>query len=183
VCKLSPDATILNDYKGWTRWEKWKDNPSPYEKRVLLWPKVEKEKSIVAKRELQRDVFGKAFNELSNVGKWNVHVDEGLYVCNPSYLNLANELGMLHAMGRSSKLTITTLTQRPSHLPLILYSSASHAFIGRTREAVDTKRLSELGGRESGRELQGRISAQGRHDFLWVPVATDGDPELVNLKK
>lgn len=183
VCKLTPDQTILDDYKGWTRWENWKKNPSPFEKRVLLWPKVEKEKTIAAKRALQADVFGKAFNELSNVGKWNVHVDEGLYVCNPGYLNLANELGMLHAMGRSSKLTITTLTQRPSHLPLILYSSASHAFIGRTREAVDTKRLSELGGRESGRELQGRISAQGRHDFLWVPVATDGEPELVNLKK
>jgi energy-coupling factor transporter ATP-binding protein EcfA2 len=182
VCKLGKDETIMNDYKGFTRWKDWKKNPSKHENKVLLWPDTDKEKGD-AKLELQRDVFGKTFDNLLDVGKWNLHVDEGLYVCDPTYLGMSRKLALLHAMGRSSKLTITTLTQRPSHLPLIIYSSASHAFIGRTREQIDNKRLSELGGRNSAKELSSRINSQGRHDFLWVPVATDGEPETVNLAR
>lgn len=182
VCKLSPDATILNDYKGWTRWKKWKKRPSPHENKILLWPDTTKCKTMREALDLQKQVFGEALDALSQTGKWTLHVDEGLYVCNSQYLNFSQELAILHAMGRSSKLTIVTLTQRPSHLPLIIYSSASHAFIGRTRENVDLKRLSELGSRQSAKELSGRINQQGRHDFLWLPVAPDWEPETVNLR-
>ncbi|HWV44728.1 MAG TPA: hypothetical protein VN039_01695, partial [Nitrospira sp.] len=115
-------------------------------------------------------------------GKWTLHVDEGLYVCHPSYLGLSDELAMSHALGRSSGLTLITLAQRPANLPLILYGSASHAFVGRTRQASDNKRLSQLGGRHSARELGDRIAGQGRHDFLWVPVAPDWEPETMNLR-
>lgn len=182
VCKLRPDQTILDDYKGWTRWKKWKKNPAPHENRVLLWPDL---KGLPAREALplQREIFQEALDELSKVGKWTVHVDEGLYVASPTFLNMSHDLAMLHALGRSSKLTMITLTQRPSHLPLIIYSSASHAMIGRAREQTDVKRLSELGGKQSAKELAARIDAQGRHDFLWVPVAPDWEPETVNLRR
>jgi len=182
VCKLTPDQTILDDYAGWTRWTTWKKRPSPHENRVLLMPDTSKEKTIPAMKRVQREVFAEAMDSLSKSGKWTLHVDEGLYMCSPSFLNLGDELGMLHAMGRSSNLTIITLAQRPSHIPLIIYSSASHAFIGRTRETVDLKRLAELGGRQSAKELHGRIDAQEKHDFLWVPVGPDWDAEPFNLK-
>lgn len=183
VCKLTPDPTIMKSYKGWTRWKEMKKRPSPHENRVLLWPDTSKEKTIRGKRAIQQDVFGHAMDRLADIGKWTLHVDEGLYVCAREYLGLSDELAMLHAMGRSSKLTIMTLAQRPSHLPLIIYSSASHAFLGRAREHVDLKRLSELGGRESAKELSRRIDSQGKHDFLWVPVAPDWEAETVNLRK
>lgn len=188
VCKLTADRTILEDYKGWTRWDgdaasvaRKIRNPSRHENKILLWPKTEKVKGLRDKEALQIEVFKRAIDELSDKGKWTLHVDEGLYVCDPKFLNMSKELAMLHAMGRSSGLTIITLTQRPSHLPLIIYGSAAHAFIGRTREQMDNKRLAELGGRNSAKELSARINGQGRHDFLWVPVATDGEPETVNL--
>lgn len=183
VCKLRPDATILRDYKGFVRWKEWRKRPAPHENKVLLWPDTDKAKTMRHALEIQKNVFGEAMDGLSQVGKWTVHVDEGLYFCNPAFLNLSQELAMLHALGRSSKLTMITLTQRPSHLPLIIYSSASHAMIGRTRENVDLKRLSELGSRESAKSLAGRINAQGRHDFLWLPVAPDWEPETVNLRR
>lgn len=183
VCKPKPDATIINDYKGWVRWEKWKKRPSPHENKVLLWPNTDKAKSTREILDIQRDVFSDMMDGLMKVGKWNVHVDEGLYVCSSSFLNMADDLAMLHAIGRSSKLTITTLAQRPSHLPLIIYSSASHAMIGRAREATDVKRLSELGAKTSAKELSARINSQGRHDFLWIPVAPDWEPETVNLRQ
>lgn len=183
VCKLTPDETIVKDYAGWTRWKRWKKNPGPHENRVLLMPDLEKVKGIENKRLLQKAVFAEAMDALVEAGKWTVHIDEGLYVCDPQFMNLGKELAMMHYMGRSSKLTIVTLTQRPAHLPLVIYSSASHAMIGRNREQADLKRLSELGGKQSAKDLQGMIDQQGRHDFLWVPVAPDWDPETVNTRQ
>lgn len=183
VAKFQPDETITQDYKGWTRWSHWKRNPSPHENRVLLWPDVTKAPTITEKRGIQREVFRTAMDRLADIGKWTIDFDEGLYMCSPSFMGLADEVAMLHAMGRSSKLTIITKMQRPSNVPLIVYGSASNAFIGRTRQDSDLKRLAELGGREDARKLQGTISQLGRHDFLWIPVAEDWQPELVNLKR
>lgn len=182
ICKLTTDKTILTDYKGWTRWKEWKKRPSPHENRVLLWPDTSKAKSIGEALAIQKEVFGKALDALLKDGKWTVDFDEGLYMCDPQFLNFKQEIAVLHALGRSSNITLVTKMQRPSNVPLIVYGSASHAFIGRTREAVDLKRLSEMGAKTDSRELAARISGQGRHDFLWVPVAPDWEPETVNLR-
>lgn len=177
------DPTIVNDYKGFERWKKWKKRPSSWERRVLLWPDVRKAKGDKdAILEIQEEVFSEAFAGINDAGKWTVQIDEGLYTVSPTFLNKSADLAMAHAIGRSGELTMVTLTQRPSHLPLILYGSASHAFVGRTREQSDLKRLSELGAREGARALGDRISGQGRHDFLWIPVAPDWPAETVNLK-
>lgn len=177
------DATLEQDYKGWTRWSHWKKNPSPHENKILLWPDITKTKTVAEGRALQKEVFSEAIAGLWRVGKWTVDFDEGLYMCDPKFMGMADDIAMLNALGRSEGLTIVTKMQRPSNVPLIVYGSASNAFIGRTRQDVDLKRLSELGGRSSAKELQGRISALGRHDFLWIPVSEDWEPETVNLRK
>ena len=182
VAKLRPDKTIVDEYHGWTRWTHWKNRPGVHENRVLLWPDTDKMNGRAAIQH-QKQVFLEAFDKLAKTGKWTVQVDEGLITASPTFLGLAPELAMAHALGRSSNLTMVTCAQRPAHLPLILYSSASHAFIGRTREQADLKRLSELDGRDSAKELAAKISKQGRHDFLWVPVAPDWPPESMNLKR
>lgn len=183
VAKPGEDRTVSEDYKGWTKWERWKKNPSPHENRVLLWPDISKAKTTDEIKQIQREVFGEAISALIRVGKWTVDFDEGLYMCSPVYMNMADDVAMLHAIGRSLRLTIVTKMQRPSNVPLIIYGSASNAFIGRTRQDTDLKRLAELGGRVSAKDLQGRISQLGRHDFLWIPVAEDWPAETVNLKK
>jgi energy-coupling factor transporter ATP-binding protein EcfA2 len=176
------DETIITEYKGYDRWKDWRKRPRSYDNKILLWPDVRKAKGNKdAILDIQRKVFQKAFDGINDAGKWTVQVDEGLYTTNPQFLGMSDDLAMAHAIGRSGRLTMVTLTQRPSHLPLILYGSASHAFVGRTREASDQKRLAELGAREGGKELANRIADQGRHDFLWIPVAPDWPAERVNL--
>lgn len=182
VCKPRTDPTIEQDYKSFKRWKTWKRSPSKHDNAVLLWPDTSKAKTLKEIREIQRDVFSDALDRLANIGLWTIDIDEGLYMTSPEFMGFSQEIAMLHAVGRSSKLTMITKMQRPSHVPLILYGSASHAFIGRTRERVDTKRLSEIAGRASASELGDRIASQGRHDFLWVPVAPDWEPETINLK-
>lgn len=183
AAKMTADPTLVNDYKGFTRWDSWKKNREALDQKVLLWPDLSKEKTITGMRDKQREIFTEAINRISKVGKLTVHFDEGLYMTSPAFMNLADEIALLHQQGRSSKTTVITLTQRPAHLPLVIYSSASHAFVGRAREQADQKRLAELGGKESSRELAARMGAQGRHDFLWVPVAADWDAEPINLAR
>lgn len=177
------DETITRDYADFTRWKRWK-KPGLLDRKILLWPDVSKAKGnrdqIV---EIQREVFNEAFDAINHVGRWTVQIDEGLYTTSPTFLGKAADVAMSHAIGRSGGLTMVTLTQRPAHLPLILYGSASHAFVGRTRELSDLKRLAELGGREGSRELAGRVSGLERHDFLWVPVAPDWPSERMNLRE
>ena len=183
VCKPQQDETIRRDYKSFTRWKSWKKRPTRNDNAVLLWPDTSKANSLREIREIQREVFGEALDQLGKVGKWTVDFDEGLYMTSPEFMGYSSEIAMLHALGRSSDLTLITKMQRPSHVPLILYGSASHAFIGRTRERVDTKRLAELAGRNSASELGDRIASQGKHDFLWIPVAPDWEPETLDLAK
>lgn len=176
------DETITNDYKGFARWKKWHKRPSSWEKRILLQPDLRKAKGNKDEiLRIQGEVFSEAFDGINHAGHYTVQIDEGLYTVSPTFLGMSGDLAMAHAIGRAGRLTMVTLTQRPSHLPLILYGSASHAFVGRTREAADQKRLAELGSREGGKILANRIADQGRHDFLWIPVAPDWPAETVNL--
>lgn len=178
------DPTIVEEYKDFERWKYWKKRPASWERRVLLWPDVSKANGD--KREIiriQKEIFQEAFNGINKDGHYTVQVDEGLYATHPSFLGMADDLAMAHAIGRSGRLTMVTLVQRPSHLPLILYGSAAHAFVGRTREATDQKRLAEMGAREGARELGKRIADQGRRDFTWIPVAPDWPAEHLNFKE
>jgi len=176
------DETITKDYADFTRWKTWKRNPSSFDRKILLWPDVSRAKGErTAILDIQKQVFGDAFAGINGSGKYTVQIDEGLYTVHPQFLGMSGELSMSHAIGRSGELTMVTLAQRPSHLPLLLYGSASHAFVGRTREAADKRRLAELGSLEGSNDLSHRIANQGRHDFLWVPVAEGWPAEKVNL--
>lgn len=184
VFKPIDDPTILKEYAGWERWKSWKKNPSTWERKVLMWPDTSKAKgNKSAILDIQKSAFSKAFDGINARGRWTVQFDDGLYLVSPSFLGMADELAMSHAIGRSGDITAVTLTQRPSHLPLILYGSASHAFVGRTREQTDQKRLAELGSMEGAKALAGRIAEQDRHDFLWVPVAPGWPAESMNLTR
>ena len=181
VSKLRPDATITNDYKGWTRWTSWWKNPSLTENRILLWPKVEHKNHREAVQ-IMRYEYAKAFDEISKTGRWTVHLDEGLFICSPEFLGLSGMVGLMYQMMRSSKGTMITLAQRPSHLPVAIYPNLSQAFIGQASELPDLRRLANLDGRTNSRELQNRITRNGRHDFTWLGIGQDREPETINLK-
>ena len=183
VCKLRPDDTITKSYAGWTRWKTWpKRPPYPYENRILLWPKVEGQTPREAVR-IFKDVFGHALDEIGRGVGWTVHIDEGLFVTDPTFLGLSSELSYMYQLMRSSKVTMLTLAQRPAHLPLAIYANLSHAFVGRASELPDLKRLADMGAPESSRELAERIRHNSLHDFTWIPIASGLPVETVNLVK
>lgn len=180
--KLQADETITDYYlkQGFTRWTTWHKYPRITENKVLLWPKIEgktpREAFAIMKRE-----FGHALDAIGKVGKWTVHIDEGLLMTSPRYLGKADDIGMMYALMRSAKATMITLAQRPAHLPVVIYPNLSHAFVGRASELPDLKRLADMDGATNSRQLQRDIQNLGKHDFLWIQTGKDTPPERVNF--
>ncbi|HEY6018780.1 MAG TPA: sigma 54-interacting transcriptional regulator [Candidatus Paceibacterota bacterium] len=179
VCKLRPDETIKEAYSGFTRWTRWQ-KPKMTDTRILLWPAVEGLPQREAVK-LMWDTFAHALSEISRVGRWTVHIDEGLFFTSPRYLNFGKELGMMYQLMRTSKATMITLAQRPAHLPLEIYANVDYAFIGRANEVMDMKRLANLDGNLSSKQLAALINSNGKHDFTYVPIALGKPPERINL--
>ena len=185
ICKLQPDDTIKDYYpknEGWVRWKSWKRRPRIDETRILLWPDVEG-KPLKDAINVMSAVFADALDHISRVGKWTVHIDEGLFMTSPSYLNFGRELGMLYALMRSAKATLITLAQRPAHLPLAMYANIEHAFVGRASEPADLKRLANMDSNVPSRELQRQIQALSKHEFLWVRLGSDAAPRVIDLAR
>lgn len=181
VSKLKPDETFEKSYKGWTRWTTWQRRPSLFEHRVLLWPKVEGLELDQAMAVMKAE-FTTAIKEISKAGLWTVIIDEGLLMSSPQFLNLGNYIGMMYQLLRSAHVTLITLAQRPSHLPVSIYPNISFAFVGRASELPDLKRLADLDGRTSSRELQTMISDNGVHDFTMIAVGREWPVQKLNLE-
>jgi hypothetical protein len=188
VCVLKPrdDKTIIDRYekRGYVRWHKFPKHPSPWDNKVLLWPDVSKAKGVTKHiLEIQRSVFEPAVSRLIHEGRRTVDIDECLYWCHPQFLGMSQPLAMMHSIGRSGDLTMIDNMQRPSDLPLIIYGSASQAFVGRCSETEDVKRLAKLSVKGDKKQLIQTIAEQEKHDFMWLPIDPGWKPEPFNLTR
>src|SRR3982751_2045393 len=81
------DPTIVNEYKGWDRWQKWKRRVTRDDRQILLWPDVSKargnRRDIL---DIQKEVFQQAIDHINSIGRWTVQIDEGLYMTAPDFL-------------------------------------------------------------------------------------------------
>lgn len=183
VCKLQPDATLEKYYPasaGWKRWKTWPDKTTARDQRIIFWPHVEGLTAEQAVEVFRREI-PKALNAISKRGKWVVILDEGKYVTSPHGVGVGALVGHMYELMRSAKGTMITLAQRPSNLPLTIYSNVSQAFVSRAPNADDLKRLADLDSKLSGKELQALISKNGKHDFTWLDIDGDGAPQKLNL--
>jgi hypothetical protein len=156
------DDTISRDFPGYERIEKWPP-PRTWQNKVLLWPRPEG--TIRETYRKQRGIFKDALDRIFRERNWCVVFDEQHYMCKQLGLDVEN--AMLLQQGRSSGLSVVNGTQRPSWVPVVTYSSATHAMIWRTTFRDDLRRLSELGGVDM-RELQANLLRLGKHDFIYV---------------
>lgn len=179
--KNLPDETIAREYKGFTRWTSWHRTRKAWEDKILLWPNTSKIKDIPSKKKHKKEVFEDALNKLMNLGHWTVDIDEGLSMVSPTELNLASHISTLSQEGRSGRLTLIVKAQRPSHLPLVLYSNASQVFCAQTGLPQDQKRIAELDTGGKYKEIVSQIANLKEHEFLWLPIRNRGEPEVINL--
>ena len=176
------DPTFAAEFKGWQRFEAWpRRGPRPFDTHILLWPKPEK--TVLATLRKQRDVFAYALDAISHEGNRAVAVDESLMVNDPKLLGLGTQVGMLHYYGRSAGVSMVDLTQRPAWIPKVIYSSVTHAYVARTRDQADLKRLSDLGGIDPKTVSANVAGLPTRHDYLYLNPQGDASPVVLNTRQ
>ena len=155
------------------------DWPPPRDKsKVLLWPTRQATAALTMKT--QQDAFKKCLDYVNMRGAWCVVDDESHWMS--QFLRLDKEIAILHHQGSSQGVTMVNLTQRPSWIPKIIYSSSSHVFIGNTSDRDDLKSLSNLGGVDA-KEVAETVQRIGRHDLLYINSMGDGKPCVINVRK
>jgi len=170
-------------YRNWRRITDWQPGKAPgkFDTRVLLWTRTME--TMAQTRDVQREVFKKALEDIFKRGGWTLVFDELHYLTDNGFLNLYDEIAILFHMGRSNNVTLVPLTQRPAWIPKIIYSSVSHAYIARTKDAADLKRLSDLGGVDGKLIAKAVSELETKHDFLYVNPMGDKTPVVVNIRK
>jgi len=174
------DDTYREEFlaRGFKRVEQWP--PPRHVNKVMFWPYA-KFPTIKENAALYKERITEALNRIFKQTGWTVVIDETLYVSNE--LGLRAEIGTFQHQGRSSKLTNVLGFQRPAHVPLIAYDSASHAFIARSTLADDAKRLADLGGADS-KELAFNMARLPKYDYIYVNTRRpDLKPVIVNVRR
>lgn len=167
ISKTHDDVFKKAQFKDWAIIREWP--PPQFERKVLLWPKAKKGASIGEVVLQQRKIFGHALNEIFHELGWCVIFDEQHWLCDPKFLGLASENAALQHVGRSSGHTVVNLTQRPANIPVVTYSSASHAFVGATNRKEDIKRLSDLN-RVNVAEVAANMETLSLHELIYLPT-------------
>lgn len=176
------DPTFVSEFKTWERITEWpKGGPRGYQKRLLLWPKPYRDIRDTISN--QRDVFRHALNEILTQGNRCVVIDESLMMNDPKLVGLGTEIGMAHYYGRSAGVSMVSLTQRPSWIPKVIYSSVSHAYLAATKDATDAKRLSDMGGIDAKEVGHNLLHLPTRQDYVYVNPLGDAEPTVINTRK
>jgi hypothetical protein len=175
------DDNLRARYADYTRMATWKpprDLDRAGSAKILLWPK--QAGTLTGNVDIQRPVFKDCLDSVSRMKGWCVVVDEAHWAS--QFLRLSNEIAVLHHQGSSSGISMMTLTQRPAWIPQIVYSSATHAYVGATTHKDDLRQLSNLGGIDGPRVLNA-VKTLGRHDLLYINAMGDASPVVINTRQ
>jgi hypothetical protein len=157
---------------GWPITRVWPPN-RPYGKgtnleRFVLWPKIENETDF----QNQHNQFNRALWDMFGQGRWTIYADDLKYMS--GVLKLDKPIRAIAEQGRSAKLTLVSCVQRPSRVPVEVYTEVGHLFIWRPGDGRDQKRLMEIAGAGpiDVREMLDRSKNLSQHGVLYVDVHT-----------
>ena len=168
--------------EGYVRIEDWPAPPSAMRKaiqelpdgrtvvRLVLWPKIKTREQLRS----FRPVYAKALDEMLIDKGWTIVADEGLWLCDRNGLNLGPQLSAIAYTGRSMKVTLMVLLQRPAGVPRTVWANCAHAFVWRHGVTNDTRELASLG-TEDPKAVTAAVQSLRGFDFLYLPCrAGDG---------
>jgi hypothetical protein len=164
--------------RDYHRMEKWQ--PGPHTNRILLGPRAAK--STRELQEKQLECFAEAIDAIYKAKGWAVAFDELAHMSEFMGRSVVEAIKMLHHVGRAYGISVISATQRPSRIPLIVPSSASHAFIGKTSNPDDIKRVVNI----SPWPAQARAAIaglKGKHDFVYLNAEGDQPIQVVNTRR
>ena len=127
---------------GYVKIKSW---PPEYawEKHILLWPNA----SRVTDTANQAVIFSNALSQIYETGAWCIYIDELHYMIDT--LKMERLLSLLWQQGRSIDISLVASMQRPSKVPLLAYTQATHLFFWRCNDEADLKRIGGIGWQNS----------------------------------
>lgn len=141
--------------------------------RYVLWPKIKDIDDV----DKYKPLYERFLRSVFRIPWVTVVLDECQFMT--EYLGLGKLIGVLLHQGRSGKLTLVSLSQRPVWIPPAVRSSASYAFLGRTVDRSDSQALADFGGvdrREMYAYLRTLSSDRKDHQLLYVPAQNPEQP-------
>jgi hypothetical protein len=173
----SRDDHLRRLFGNYTRIDTWP--PRRDADRVLLWPRPKSTAADTIAH--QQSQFAACLDDVQSRGGWCVVVDECHYAT--EFLGLGRPIAVLHHQGRSSGVSMVVLTQRPAWIPRIIYSSASHVFLGATAgDRDDSRALASLGGRDSKRVAE-HLETLPKHDLVYLNPMGSARSRIVNTRR
>lgn len=167
VCALGTkpvDETLTSLIKrdGYKKIKTWPPPPIiGRSQRVVLWPTYNRPEDV----RNQQDQFANAMAEMFAARGWTVFADELWYLCH--ILKMSKVLEAYWSQGRAMKLSLVGGTQRPAHIPVLMYSSATHLFLYRDNDEVNLKRIGGIGS-FSANLIRDTVKSLPKHDALYV---------------
>jgi len=166
VVACKPQDPLISDLKkaGYYISREW---PVPsHVERVVFWPRIEEIRHIGEQREAIRNLIESVYVQKG----WCVYFDEMSYVAKK--LGLSSWLEMLWEQGRSLRISVVASTQRPAHVPLAAYSSATHLFFWKDPDETNLKRMGGISGANT-RDVRENVVRLPKHDVLYVNTRDD----------
>lgn len=169
VLGTKPADDTLDDLvkrKGYVLMDRWRAmDPEDFPHRIL-WPNARDLDAVDTQKSIFKDGLSRMFRE----GGWCVGADELGYLTD--MLGLRKEIKLFLIQGRSLGISFISATQRPSWVPLEVYSQATHLFMWRTTLPEDVQRLSNLNGTVDPKEIASYLARLEKFQFLYVNMRT-----------
>ena len=141
------DATIEDSYmqgKDWGHTNNPKEiHPWIHHNWIVGLKKFSDPDSV---KEAHKNLFAETLNKCFGESGWCMVIDEGRYVCDPSYLGLRAKVAQYYIQGRSDDKSIVLATQRPSWVPQEAFDQASHLFFFNDDDLRNIDRMAEAAG-------------------------------------
>jgi energy-coupling factor transporter ATP-binding protein EcfA2 len=160
-------ATKWNKTLDYRRVATWPPPMSPWRPKkpsgYTLWPRTAYDPEI--DDDTQYVEFRKAILDSYKKGSRILFCDETASLT--AELGLERELKMVWSKGRSMKCGTWSATQRPTHIPLLAYSSAHHLFLHNDPDERNRKRFDEIGGVDP-KLVQSVVGRLPKHEWLYI---------------
>lgn len=143
----------------------------PVYRRVIVWPgraiKAEDDR-LKFQREAVRETLATAERQ----GHWAVLSDETMWLYDR--LRLKAELDSVWYQARSSGISFIGNAQRPTRIPRLMISNASHLFLSFVSDKRDLEPLREIAGAVPPEIIESTLPSLDweRHEFLYVGADT-----------
>lgn len=147
----------------------------PVFNRVIVWPATdspsERNRQAIQAAVL-RETLSIAERQSKGYSGWTVLIDETMWAYD--MLGLKRELDAVWYQGRSAGMSLIACAQRPTRVPRLMISQASHLFLWMVSDKRDLEPLREIAGAVPPQVIEDVLPTLDfeRHEFLYVGVDT-----------